>query len=400
MKNFGRIFTLAALCAVILGSCIKEQAYKLETAQLNVNVTRAVSQTQEQGDQINDIAVWAFKCTIGENGMPVVANDELATGYNHVSNLTDTYQSVALHVPLPVCDNETQDYMVIAVVNESAFGELSTGALDAHTPYGTLLKATFSAPNVMNSHPNENGTTPTVMPVSNWAVITVNGSASANTNTHPDNCYNLELPVYRAVAKTQLYFSKSSDKFDVTISDARIVSDYNINKGFLLSACKPTGEGAEGVVGTSMYGYPNQTAGPQWFATATSYGAHDIVLKNNSSNTFTEKSITATGEEYDWVGSAFLYESVGVYDYDAAQMDGFKSVPQNEDMDADNGYYLQVTYSIGSETATRYVPLPQVVRNHDYQIKASVDKAVTGDVKIIYEVTPWSVNEIDVPSFE
>lgn len=54
----------------------------------------------------------------------------------------------------------------------------------------------------------------------------------------------------------------------------------------------------------------------------------------------------------------------------------------------------------GNETVTRYVPLPKIVRNHDYRVNATVDVVVNGKLKIIYEVTDWTPKTVNVPEFE
>jgi hypothetical protein len=57
-----------------------------------------------------------------------------------------------------------------------------------------------------------------------------------------------------------------------------------------------------------------------------------------------------------------------------------------------NGYYYEVTYQVGSATPqTRYVALPVITRNHDYQIRALVNGE--GNVEFSYTVKDW-VDEV------
>ena len=53
----------------------------------------------------------------------------------------------------------------------------------------------------------------------------------------------------------------------------------------------------------------------------------------------------------------------------------------------------------GNETAVRYVPLPKVVRNHDYRVNATVSVNVDGYLIVNYIVTDWTEATVNVPSF-
>lgn len=385
MKNFGRLFTLAALCAVILGSCIKEQAYKIETARLDVMLTRGADVSQNQGDGISDAMVWVYKCTIGEDGKPSNV-EETATGWRRQSNI-DTYQSITLHVELPICDG-SQDYLLVAVLNTDAFGQMSN-TLDANTTYSELSTTVFNAESAdfWKSYPRE--LEPERMPISNWKTFRIK-----STNTHPDYCYKLTLPVYRAVGKVQLMMNKTSADFDVTVTGAKIVSSAMPQNGGVFTDHALSGTGANNE--PTMQGLSDSTITvPNWLGTV-SFAAGERAMYNTTTNdavSFTSTEI-ADSDSYTWIGSAFLYENKEQLD-DTSE---YATVPTGN-----GGYYMEVNYTVNvnniTESLTKYVALPPVVRNHDYQIKATVDQAVNGELVVNYIVTEWETKTIDVPPF-
>ena len=118
MKNFVKHTLAIAICAAaLLSSCIKEENFRLDTVELTVTLTRADSESsgsQEQGDAINDVMIWAFPCTLTNSGAPTLDDDTKATGFTYATGLT-LYQSISVHVPLTVCDGE-QSYVVVAVI--------------------------------------------------------------------------------------------------------------------------------------------------------------------------------------------------------------------------------------------------------------------------------------------
>ena len=393
MKNFGRIFTLAALCAVILGSCIKEQAYKIETARLDVMLTRGVETSQNQGDGISDAMVWVYKCTIGDDGKPSNVEDK-ATGWRRQSNI-DTYQSITLHVELPICDG-SQDYLLVAVLNTDAFGQLSN-TLGANTTYSQLSSTVFNAENAdfWKSYPRE--LEPERMPISNWKTFRIK-----STNTHPNNCYKLTLPVYRAVGKVQLMMNKTSADFDVTVTGAKIVSSAMPQNGGVFTGHALSGTGANSE--PTMQGLSDSTITvPNWLGTV-SFAAGERAMYNTTTNDVvsftateiadTDVSTGADSDSYTWIGSAFLYENKEQLT-DTSEYD---TVPTGN-----GGYYMEVKYTVNvngvTQDLTKYVALPPVVRNHDIQVKATVAQTVTGDLEIYYYVTEWTEQIIDVPPF-
>jgi hypothetical protein len=119
---------LTAICLTALTGCIKEEPYTLETATLQVNLTRGEGDAnfgpQHQGNGIKDVMIWAFQ--VSESGTVT----DKAVGWRQVSDV-NTYQSVAVDVPLPVC-NDQQWYMLVAVINTAEFG---TATFSSSTTY-------------------------------------------------------------------------------------------------------------------------------------------------------------------------------------------------------------------------------------------------------------------------
>ena len=398
---------LTAICLVALTGCIKEEAYELEQVSLQVSLdTRGATYSQQQGDKIEDVMLWAFKCTLGDNGLPSVADNATASGWRYVANV-NTYQELAnIHVPLDVCAKEdkpaTQSYVLFAVINTKAFNPNFN--LGRDTNYKTLTESVFTKNGAFwNTYPETS--TPEVMPVSNWATFTVNTRDAkdengniTSANTHNGYCYQLTLPVYRAVAKAQLSMRKTSDNFALKVWGAKIVSSASTTN----SAAPTNGamftkqdygtsqhEGKEtSATSATAFGYPNQTDGLNWWATLT-YGnkTQEIDLYNTTNEEtkdikFTERLINEYDNgEYQWVASTFLLEN-----------DKVAVVNSNySDVTTDNGgYYMAITYQVDSnEEVTNYVAMPKVVRNHDYQVNATVDAG--GKLNLNLTVNDWTV---------
>lgn len=398
MKKFGQILTVAICLTVALVGCIKEESYKVEKALFTVDLTRGATSSQEQGDRIQDVMIWAFKCTLDDTTGGVKSVQEgPATGWRYQQNL-NTYQNISLHVELPICDGE-QDYLVIAVLNTQAFGKLSSTSVDntfgSTTTYEQLRSMVFDAKGAAfwQTYPNDAGKTPELMPISNWKTMTIKSS-----NTHPDNCYHMSMPVYRAVAKAQLYMNTSSDKFTVNVTGAKIISKSAPINGGVFTGNAKTVDGSNGE--KSMQGNSDETVTiPQPLGTLTN-GAVEKPLWNTSTNAWSNVTVNtvaqsgnAASDPYTWVGSTFLYENGA-----ALTETGYDTQPTSN-----GGYYMQVEYDVTvsdkRESHTKYVPLPATVRNHDYTVKATVEQAVNGHLVINYIVTEWETKTIDVPPF-
>ena len=395
MKKFGQILTVAICLTVALVGCIKEESYKVEKALLTVDLTRGAASSQQQGDRIEDVMIWAFRCKLDDTtGEPKEIQAGSATGWRYQQNL-NTYQNISLHVELPICDGE-QDYIVIAVLNTEAFGALSK-ELGSKTTYDELASTVFDAKGAAfwQTYPNEAGTSPELMPISNWKTMTIK-----STNTHPNHCYQLTMPVYRAVAKAQLYMNTSSDKFTVTVKDAKVISkNAPVNGGVFTGNAKTVG-GANGEM--SMQGNSDESVttpdplGTLNYANDVSKQMWNTDKNDKKWSAVTVSAVAENGDvndDYTWVGSTFLYENGA-----ALTETGYDTLPTSN-----GGYYMQVKYDVTvsgkTESHTKYVPLPATVRNHDYTVKATVEQAVNGRLVINYIVTEWETKTIDVPPF-
>ena len=395
MKKFGQILTVAICLTVALVGCIKEESYKVEKALLTVDLTRGAASSQQQGDRIEDVMIWAFRCKLddatgGVESKSVQAGP--ATGWRHQQNL-DTYQNISLHVELPICAGE-QDYIVIAVLNTEAFGEMSK-KLGSETTYDELVSTVFDAKGAAfwQTYPDDSGKTPQLMPISNWKTMTIK-----STNTHPNHCYQLTMPVYRAVAKAQLYMNTSSDKFTVTVKDAKVISKNAPVNGGVFTGNAKTVDGSNGE--KSMQGNSDEAATtPQPLGTLNYADNVSKQMWNTATNAWSDVTVSAVAvngdvnDDYTWVGSTFLYENGA-----ALTETGYDTEPTSN-----GGYYMQVKYDVTvsgkTESHTKYVPLPATVRNHDYTVKATVEQAVNGHLVINYVVTEWETKTIDVPPF-
>ena len=430
---------LTAICLAALTGCIKEEPFKLEQVSLSVSLeTRSgATTTQEQGDKIEDAMLWAFKCTLDNMGRPVVSDQNIkATGWRYVPNVSDTYKELAnIHIPLDICveDNTStspstkQSYVLFAVINTKAFDP--NFALGSKTTYKALTEAVFANGGAFwNKFPqsvyDENGklvsATPEVMPVSNWATFTVETNKNnTNKNTHNGNCYSLTLPVYRAVAKTQLYMRKSSDDFTLKVLDAKVVSSSAPENGAMFTKMDfATSEhatkagdhpSATNNYKVATFGYPNQTDGLLWWqeptfkavsssdsttdtgdesdseAKPTEFQMNNTPATDSAEMQFKERTINQSTENtYDWVASTFLFENDQNIEVNA----------NYSDVTTDGGgYYMVVKYQVdNNEPAFGNVPLPYVVRNHDYQVHATVDAG--GKMTLTFNVQPWT----DVPA--
>jgi hypothetical protein len=391
MKKISNILVLGLCLAAFFTSCVKEENYVREIAELNVNLTPIEENgSVVQGDAITDAMIWAFQCTLDDTtGAPTISNDATAIGARYVYDL-DTYGSISVHVPLPLC-NGSQDYLLVAVINTQAYGNFN---LTSGSTWGAIKAATFDSTGAFwSTYPKDSELTPEVMPISNWTTFTI-----TSDNKHTGNCYQLNLPVYRTVSKAQFLVAKATDDFDLNILDVKVVANRGYSTGALLTANPETAEGSNDEV--IQRGKPDAEATTWWWATPTAVTraegatapAITYQLKNSDSgfspvnNVTTEVSADDHGDDatYAWIGSTFLFENdndapygeTGCYD--AAQGDG---------------YNLYVKYQIGEEDPIEvYTPLGKVVRNHDYQVRALVEAG--GKLSLDLVVNEWKEDEV------
>ena len=408
MKKISNILVLGLCLAAFFTSCVKEENYVREIAELNVNLTPIEENgSVVQGDAITDAMIWAFQCTLDDTtGAPTISNDATAIGARYVYDL-DTYGSISVHVPLPLC-NGSQDYLLVAVINTQAYGNFN---LTSGSTWGAIKAATFDSTGAFwSTYPDDEGKTPEVMPISNWTTFTIKSE-----NTHTGNCYQLNLPVYRTVSKAQFLVAKATDDFDLNILDVKVVANSGYSTGALLTANSETADGDNSE--KIQRGKPNAAATTWWWATPTAVPttntpaegetvaegegetesetttppAITYQLKNSDSDFSPVNDITTVvsaddhgdGATYAWIGSTFLFENNNDADYgetgcyDAAQGDG---------------YNLYVKYSVNGEEYEVYTPLGKVVRNHDYQVRALVDAG--GKLSLNLAVNEWKEDEV------
>ena len=402
MKRVNYIITLAACLAALLTSCIKEENYEVSTAYLDVSLnTRGATSSQSQGDGITDVMLWAFKCSVDpETGIPTVSqSDQTASAWRTITGIS-TYESLEdIHLYLPLCDAEPQNYVLIAVLNQGSFGKIFDRKKDANgnmqyqelvlgkdTQYNQLINASFDATtwtgwnNYVYGDANTQDKTPTHMPVSHWKVVQM-----TNAYKHDTNCKQETLDVFRAVAKAQLFMIKESDTFDLEVTEAKLTHMELPKEGILLSKLKADALQRE-------YSSDTDQPAPAWFGSDPDIDDEHVRglmntkgIINGGDNKVTVTSVkdaSATSQQYQFVGSTFMYEAPGVC---VQEDDVYDKV-------SGDGYYLEVTYAVNGTSQTRRVAIPcEVLRNHDYQIKATVKK--DGGVAVEYTVADWE----DVP---
>lgn len=374
MKRVNSLFTLVACLAALLTSCIKEESYKVETVNLEVKVTRAGESTsQQQGDQIEDVMIWAFQKT-GD----VVSNTP--SGWRTYTPSSSTFTSVTVHIPLPMC-NGSANYRLVAVINRGKFGDIVKAdgtplTLNATTSYTDLINARFASDVVDETLNEAKPGTPAVMPVSHWKDVEVKDVEVKDVNLHASNCKSVDMSVYRAVAKTQLFVARNS-QFQLELHEVTLVNAAAEAQGVILSQA-------------------NDVSSPSWFVqnptlTKGNYSKQLVTSSNvykispdDATFIYNDNSVlksAQTGHDVaHYVCGKVIYETASKC---AQTGDTYQAVPTG------NGYYYKIIYKIGNngDELIRYVPLPAIVRNHDYQVRAFIKE--DGGVSVNYTVLDW-----------
>ena len=393
---------ITAICLTALTGCIKEDV-ELTEANVSMSITTRLDlsslSSKEQGDAIADINVWAFAC----NAQGVVSNaSDPAIAWRRITT-ANTHTSVDVHLQFTTCKDEVDRYYkLVAVINKDAFGTISgitttdgVTTFDRSTTYNQLANATFVAPeDLMKLKPGHGpNSTPGQMPISHWTIIKLEANNDSdgdkNIDTHPGECYNVSMPVYRALAKTQLLVAKSDENSTVTIKNVKIgagsmgtdgtVTYTNAypTEGALLSAAA----GSVNADGTAGDLNPGNT--PQWYVSSVAKSStaveKDILTAESVTigKTVAETNhATAAYKDFTPITSYFLYENTGGNggEWNVASING--------------GYYMDVTYNTGEATdKTERVWLPAVVRNHDIQVRALVNAG--GKMTLTINVMDW-----------
>ncbi len=405
MKKFRLAVLAAVVCtAALLTSCIKEESYEVSTAYLDVTLSTRATSTQQQGDGITDVMLWAFKCSIETNsGLPVSVEDK-ASGWRTVTGLNTFETTGPIHMPLPLCDNGSQNYVIVAVINKGQFGRIidrtttntdgshPTLALNANTTYSQLINASFDAAAYPDgqwqtwwwtNYVSDDAKTPTHMPVSHWATVEV-----SNADTHPYDCAKVDLDVFRAVAKAQLFMTKATSNFTLEVVEAKLSYNQMPVEGVLLSgltaAALKTDDPTPAWLGTTV---PRDENWGSSYSLKNENGGISKPEEGDTDNKQNSVTVTCVGSgSYQFVGSTFMHESTEVCEQTSPTF-GLGSVT------TDKGYYLEIAYEINNgDEIHKLVAIPYaVVRNHDYQIKATV--YADGQISVAYEVADWTKQE-------
>lgn len=385
MKRVNYIITLAACLAALLTSCINEEPYTLETLNLEVNVTRAGAVSEQQGDKISNVMIWAFP-------MEGTAVKSEAKGWRTYTPTNVTYTSVTVHIPLPMCDGEAK-YRLVAIINKGEFGDI-VGAdgttpltLDDRTSYTDLINARFKSNVVDKALTEGKPGEPKEMPVSHWCDVTVTKDNKHILQANEDGteswlCSSVDMPVYRAVGKTQFFVARNNN-FQLNVISVKLIN----------AAAPAEGAALAGV----QAGWTTNDKGvdsPSWFIDTdeepleTEAFGKDLITATRTIEVtdvnfiYSDNKIPAAASGHlvsHYICGKILYETADECTYND---NTYKTQPTG------NGYYYEIQYKIADgDTLKRYVPLPPIVRNHDYQVCAMVKE--DGGVVVNYTVADW-----------
>ena len=395
---------ITAICLTALTGCIKEDV-ELTEANVSMSITTRLDlsslSSKEQGDAIADINVWAFAC----NAQGEVSNaEDPAIAWRRITT-ANTHTSVDVHLQFTTCkDDQPRYYKLVAVINKEAFGTISgittsdgVTTFDRNTTYKQLADATFEAPEgLMTMNPGHGpNSTPGQMPISHWTIITLDDDNDSdndeNIDTHPGECYNVSMPVYRALAKTQLLVAKSDANSTVTIKNVTIGAGSMGTDGTVTYTKAYPTEGALLSAAAGTYDEEKNTAGdlnpgntPQWYVSSVAKSSTAVEKDILTAESVTvDKPLTETNhataayEDFTPITSYFLYENKG------GNGGAWNKASTN------GGYYMAVTYNVGvGDDITENVWLPAVVRNHDIQVRALVNAG--GKMTLTFNVQPWT----------
>lgn len=388
MKNFVKYTLAIAICAVaLLSSCIKEESYVTQDVILDVQLTRAGTDSAQQGDQIEDIMLWAFEL----NGAGEVINNN-PVGWRQFKAPNPTFTQLSLHLPVKMCGKDGAKYRIIAVLNTQKFTNANGNAIsfNGSTTYEALTTGKFVSKAVMDSAIEENKPgTPAVMPVSHWADVEV-----AQSNVHDNNaCASVSIDVFRTVAKTQFFMAgKAGAEFDLEVTELSLHCGAMPTDGLILSSLAPDA-------------LKDKNTTPDWFGDSepTIVGSTATDADKTISLVPAGATVAVDGEDYfhenrpviadnetaadhyKLIGSHFLYENP----------EGFTFTDNATSAPTGNGYYYKVVYKADNQPHTRYVALPSILRNHDYQIHALVEGG-SGELTFTIEVVDWVEEEIEM----
>lgn len=377
MKKLHNIFIFAAVvCASAFVSCVKDDN-PIENlpkyTKVGMHFTRAAS-SQEQGDKITDVTVWAYEVsgsgtnfTVGNNGKPV--------GWG--TQTFDTYESTSpqtLYLELPYSINE-KTYRFFAIVNKEQFGTIYTPmnngqqtaitTISSDVTYDELSTYVFENNNLLAQAPTNNA--PELMPVSHWHDETI----AAETKDD----ISFDMTVYRALGKASLTAQMSSTSsanavLNITgVSIGARTADYTVaQQGFMFS------DAADVSALTSPSAYGTIADIKRGAVTETTVLNSPMAITTTSTN----------------VCSKFLYEN---HHADVAQ-----GIIANADAAGDGQYYMKIDYEYGLtgstlKLATGYVALPAIIRNHEVKVNATFNVSLQGTITLECTVADWEQDD-------
>lgn len=350
----------------------------MEEVAFDVTLTRAGATSEQQGDQIKDIMLWAFE--VDSRGT-VKNADKPALGWRQYTPPTDTYTSLNLHLPVKICGaNGSSSYRIIALLNRETFTDADGNALTLgrNSTYNDIAAAMFVSSSLMSQAPAE-GTpgTPAVMPITHWRDVTVDNIGHGVNADGTFTCPKVTIPVYRTVAKTQFFMAcKGTQTFEVNVKSLKLYCGNMPDNGAVLSSLEPT----------ALNSQTNEVK-PKWFTTPTMSGAVGVYDITSAANKTLTKSIVSASDnilDYDLIGSHFIYETTNV------STTGLAATTKPS---GDLGYYYEIVYETGGLQHTYYTGIPySILRNHDYQVRALVEGG-SGELSFEVVVNEWAVEE-------
>lgn len=386
--KFSKIFALAICLAAFFNSCVKEEIRIREEIQFDVNLTRAGETSSQQGDEIDDVMIWAFD-----------VNDQMnCVGWRTYTAPDNTYNTISLHIPAKTCGTNGGTYRLVAVLNKSQFTDAAGNVipLGRNTTYNDLISGKFVSSTVMNSAIIEsNPGTPDVMPISHWMDVDVK-----TTNTHEQNtdnswmCKSVEMPVYRTVAKSQFLMAKkgTNASFDLKVVSLKLINNAMPTDGLILSSVEnvtsatqpawfnshtPTIPSENAAVTYTLVDATTKETANKAVTVSKSLENHPVPANGG---TVTQDFLNTYYASYDLIGSHFIYETTDVVPF----VDNSDTQP----VATDKGYYYEVIYTVDGAPYTRYVGInSQIVRNHDYQVRALVEAG--GKMQLSLVVNDW-----------
>lgn len=393
MKKLYTILLFAAVVCVgaMAPSCSKDDSVGGKTPQftlleldLSTAFTRATSDTQ--GNTIEDVTVWAYEITGTGNSLQVQNGGKPVGWATKSYDTAQTTSSNKMRMELPYsADNKT--YRLFAVVNKHKFGTIYTPmkngsqtaitTLSSMVTYDELSTYVFEATEALAAAPEATQT----LPVSHWTDVTINGGTTADWSSP----YQISMDVYRALGKASLVASmdaNSSVGAMLKITGVQIgarTSGYTVaQQGFMFADAADV----------------NSLTSPTAFGTIQDIkrGDYTTAILTPADVTLT-KSDASTYTTDKFIAAKFLYENHHA---------GATGVITDANSAGDGQYYMVINYEYGTsadfaastqKSATGYVALPAIVRNHNALVDATFKIDLQGIATLTCTVADWTQDD-------